>query len=103
MRPSAESEGVASSLEETRLGNVRSGGRTEERQHLARARRPPPSNGRRIRYGLRLPSWVVLSLMYAKVYGIIFEILHLVGGALLCLTMMLASCGNADNALEGDY
>lgn len=26
--------------------------------------------------------------------------LHLVGGALLCLTMMLASCGNADNALE---
>ena len=26
--------------------------------------------------------------------------LHLVGRALLCLTMMLASCGNADNALE---
>ena len=26
--------------------------------------------------------------------------LHLVGGSLLCLTMMLASCGNADNALE---
>ena len=26
--------------------------------------------------------------------------LHLVGGALLCLTMLFASCGNADNALE---
>ena len=26
--------------------------------------------------------------------------LHLVGGVLLCLTMMFTSCGNADNALE---
>ena len=26
--------------------------------------------------------------------------LHLVGGALLCLTMLFTSCGNADNALE---